>query len=174
MGEDIISIDQNIIEQVAELQALCLAEGVTIATAESCTGGLLAYVLTEPPGSSAVYRGGVSAYSNEVKSEVLGVPEEVIKNFGAVSQQVASSMAIQCRSICSADIGVSLTGVAGPGGGTDLKPIGTVWAGISYRDQEYAVNLKLTGSRTEIRKNAVHQALRLLYDTIKSDATNGD
>ncbi|MFI5200327.1 MAG: CinA family protein, partial [Candidatus Limnocylindrales bacterium] len=106
------------------LQAACLAAGLSVATAESCTGGLVAHELTEIPGSSGYFVGGIVAYADATKQTALGVPAELLERHGAVSAQVARAMAEGARLRLAADLGVAVTGVAGPGGGSDAKPVG--------------------------------------------------
>lgn len=103
----------------------------TLAVAESCTGGNLAHEITLNPGSSAYFKGGIVAYSNEIKSEILSVPEELLRNFGAVSQEVAEAMALGVRRSFHTDYSVATTGIAGPDGGSDEKPVGTVWIAVA-------------------------------------------
>ena len=105
--------------------------GKTLAVAESCTGGNIAHFITSNAGSSAYFKGGVVAYSNEIKNKLLYVPLDLIKDFGAVSQQVAESMALGARKILNADYAVATTGIAGPDGGSDEKPVGTVWIAVA-------------------------------------------
>ena len=117
-----------------ELADALLSRGLVCATAESCTGGLIGAALTTLPGSSRWYAGGVVAYANEVKTTLLGVPADVLAAHGAVSRPVAESMARGVRRATGADVGLSVTGVAGPGGGSADKPVGSVWLGWSLRD----------------------------------------
>jgi nicotinamide-nucleotide amidase len=138
-----------------------------VAVAESCTGGLLGARLTAIPGSSDVFLGGVLAYDNSVKTELLGVEPALLATHGAVSEQVAVAMAHGVRTRLSSDVGVSITGVAGPGGGTPEKPLGTVWIAIDGRAPR-AVGLRLIGDRTEIRQRAVQAALDLLRRQLQS------
>lgn len=118
-------------EAASRLQAACLARGVTVATAESCTGGLVSDAITDVPGSSGYFRGGVVAYSDEVKHRLLDVPEELLQRCGAVSAEVAVAMAEGARFRLGADLGLGVTGVAGPGGGSAAKPVGLVYVAVA-------------------------------------------
>lgn len=140
--------------------------GVTIATAESCTGGLVAGALTDVPGSSDVFLGGIVSYSNDVKIAELGVSPETLEAHGAVSSETASEMCRGARTALGADIAVATTGVAGPGGGTDEKPVGTVWYGICAGDQIYTVRRKRGNNRDVVRHHAVSKALDLVRRSI--------
>ena len=122
--------------------ALCRERGLTLATAESCTGGLVAARLTSVPGSSDVFLGGVVSYANEVKARALGVPEEVLREHGAVSAETAAAMAAGARARLGADVAVAVTGIAGPGGGTAEKPVGLVYLHASGPDGERAIGLR--------------------------------
>jgi nicotinamide-nucleotide amidase len=134
-------------------------KGYTIATAESCTGGLIAKRLTDVPGSSAYFLQGVVTYSNASKTALLGVPAEYIETQGAVSAEVAEAMAIGVKRLAGSTIGVSVTGVAGPGGGTDAKPVGLVYVGLADDVQVEAKSFNLFGERPEIRQRAAQAAL---------------
>ena len=112
------------------LQAICLAGGLSVVTAESCTGGLVAHELTEIPGSSAYFLGGVVAYADATKEAGLGVPAELLERHGAVSAQVARAMAEGARRRLGADLAVAVTGIAGPGGGSDAKPVGLTYIAL--------------------------------------------
>ena len=136
--------------------------GLTVATAESCTGGLLAARLTERPGSSAWVLGGVTAYANSAKEQLLDVPAEVLAEYGAVSPEVAVALAEGARARFGADIGVGITGVAGPGGGTPDKPVGTVHICVAGPDGTELRALRLPGSRTAVRERSVTRAMHLL------------
>jgi nicotinamide-nucleotide amidase len=140
----------------------CDARGLTIAVAESCTGGLLGARLTAISGSSSVVIGGVIAYSNGVKKGLLGVTTESLERHGAVSEEVASEMATGVRRRLGVDIGVSITGVAGPGGGTPDKPVGLVWMAVDVRGDVRTHGSRFIGDRAEIRFRATQAALDLV------------
>lgn len=148
------------------------ARGWSLATAESCTGGLLAQRYTARAGASATFRGAIVAYANEVKAKTLGVPHAVIEEHGAVSEAVARHMAIGACDALDADCSVSITGVAGPGGGSAEKPVGTVWIAVcapgSDREGRLVVARRhvLTGDREAVRVKAAQAALHLLYTTL--------
>jgi nicotinamide-nucleotide amidase len=139
-----------------------LTSGRTIATAESCTGGLLVARLTDRPGSSAYVLGGVTSYANEVKQEIVGVPAELIARVGAVSAEVAEAMATGVRARLGADVGVGITGVAGPDGGTADKPVGLVHLCVADADRTLPMRIVLPGNRADVRKRAVVVAMHLL------------
>ena len=145
------------------LVKLLCEKNKTIATAESCTGGLVSGSITAVPGSSKVFGFGVCTYANEAKMKLLGVKEETLKEFGAVSEQTAMEMADGVRKLSGSDIALSLTGIAGPGGGTDEKPVGLVYLGVSVGEKLYAKKMLLgqhaTRDREYIRKLAVKNAL---------------
>ena len=141
---------------------LCRERGLTLGTAESCSGGLVAARLTSVPGSSDVFPGAVVAYSNEVKARELGVPQTLLDEHGAVSAEVAKAMAEGARSRLGVDVAVSVTGVAGPGGGTEEKPVGLVFLHASGPDGELASRFDLPGSREAIRGRSAVAALHLV------------
>ncbi len=141
---------------------LLRARGLTLATAESCTGGLVAARLTDVPGASDVFVGSIVAYSNEVKAEQLGVPEDVLAEHGAVSEEVAAALARGARARLGADVAVAVTGVAGPGGGTAEKPVGLVFLHAAGPDGELARRLDFPGDRGTIRGRAAVAALHLV------------
>jgi nicotinamide-nucleotide amidase len=146
----------------AHVLALCRARGLRLAAAESCTGGLVAARLTGIPGASDVFVGGIVAYSNAVKETELCVPHEVLERHGAVSAETAASMARGVRERLGADVAVSVTGVAGPGGGTAAKPVGLVHLHATAPDGERAQQLVLPGDRDAVRQRATALALHLL------------
>ncbi|MGR7024641.1 competence/damage-inducible protein A [Geodermatophilus sp. URMC 62] len=137
-------------------------QGLTIATAESCTGGLLVARLIARPGSSAWVLGGITSYANSAKEQLVGVPGEVLAEFGAVSPQVALALAEGARARFGTDVGVGITGIAGPGGGTPDKPVGTVHLCVLGPAGQQARSVRLHGSRTAVRERSVVLALHLL------------
>jgi nicotinamide-nucleotide amidase len=152
-------------EDDADLAAVvidrCRALKLQLAVAESCTGGLLGERLTNIPGSSDVFLGGVIAYHNDLKKELLGVRAEDLERYGAVSEQVALQMASGIRERTGADVGVSVTGIAGPGGGTPEKPVGLVWIAV-HSSEAKARRFHVVGDRAEIRQRAVQAALEMV------------
>jgi nicotinamide-nucleotide amidase len=149
---------------------MCRARGLSIGVAESCTGGLLGARITAIPGSSDVMRGGVIAYENAVKRELLGVDARALLEYGAVSEQVVSQMAVGARRAANASVGLAITGVAGPGGGSDAKPVGTVWIAVDLQGDVQPRLLRLWGDRDEIRQRAAQWTLDLLRNVIPSVA----
>lgn len=167
MGAYVFGVDEDLLQCVTV--ELLAEKTMTLATAESCTGGKLSAALTDVPGSSAVYLGGWVTYANQQK-EALGVPSELIASEGAVSASVASAMAQAARQHSGADIAISTTGVAGPGGGTDAKPVGTVWFGLADADGARAWHAKLRGDRAMVRNRATMIALQMIrYAAIGED-----
>jgi nicotinamide-nucleotide amidase len=147
----------------ARLVALCRARSLTVATAESCTGGMIAAAITAIPGSSAVLDRGFVTYSNAAKTEMLGVPADLIEAVGAVSEAVAAEMARGAKHRAGTKIAVSVTGIAGPDGGSAEKPVGTVWFGLANQHGEVATSHALfAGDRSAIRAAAADYAINLL------------
>jgi nicotinamide-nucleotide amidase len=157
---DVIYAEDNA-DLAAVLLDRCRERGLTIAVAESCTGGLLGARLTATPGSSDVVLGGVVAYGNAVKTKLLGVSAQSIESDGAVSEPVVRAMAEAARAKTGASLGLSITGVAGPGGGTDEKPVGTVWIAVSLAGVTESRRLQLWGDRDEIRSRAAQAVMEL-------------
>lgn len=163
LGEFYFGEDDETLE--SSVGQLLKNRGATLALAESCTGGLLAKRLTDAPGSSAYFTEGLVTYSNEAKEHLLGVTHETLMEYGAVSEAVAKEMAEGARKISGSDYGLSVTGVAGPGGGTEEKPVGLVWLGLADADGTIAVDLDLSAwaaSREAIRERSANRALDLL------------
>jgi PncC family amidohydrolase len=155
---------------VERLQAICLERGVTVAAAESCTGGLISKAMTDVAGSSGYFRGAIVAYANGAKVLLLGVPEKQLAAHGAVSAQVARSMALGVRARMAVDLSVAVTGVSGPGGGSPAKPVGLTYiavadaAGVEVRRFEWA------GDRAANREAAAFAALELLLERLAAGA----
>lgn len=144
-------------------QALATS-GLTVAVAESCTGGMLGSMLTSVPGSSAYFLGGVIAYADSIKTGLLRVPPEVIWQHGAVSEECALLMAQGVCRLTGADMGISITGVAGPDGGTPAKPVGTVYVGLAAPGLKRAQRYSWSGDRTQNRVWSAEEALKTLID----------
>jgi len=151
------------------------ANNLFLATAESCTGGLLGHLITNMPGSSTYFLGGQITYSNQAKQLWLNVPAEILDTFGAVSRETVLAMANGIRRAFDVDVdfekivGFSISGIAGPTGGTPAKPIGTVWMAISTHICEHAYHFQFNGSREEIKLQAALQALDILSKDIKTE-----
>jgi nicotinamide-nucleotide amidase len=156
-------ISDALLEDAASLLAACRARGIRLATAESCTGGLIAAVLTAVAGSSDVVDRGFVTYSNEAKTELLGVPAELITAVGAVSEPVTQRMAEAALQRSHADITLAVTGIAGPGGGSTDKPVGLMWFSVAQRGQPvFSERQVLAGQRAAIRVAAVARAFALI------------
>lgn len=143
------------------------AAGRMLATAESCTGGMVAAALTDIPGSSAAFERGFVTYSNTAKSEMLGVDAALIAAHGAVSAEVAAAMAEGALAHSHATVAVSVTGVAGPDGGTTDKPVGLVWFGLASDRPTKTEHAQFQGDRAEIRRQSTERALRLLLEGLR-------
>ena len=149
---------------VSELQN----RGYTITTAESCTGGLLAGRILNVSGASAVYNEGHITYSNEAKERLLGVSHDTLEQYGAVSEQTAAEMALGAARVANANVGLSTTGIAGPGGGTPEKPVGLVYVGCCIHGDVTVKECRFTGNREENRNAAVEAVLELLIDELET------
>ncbi len=164
-GIDIPNLQYAVVEELKE-------KGLKVATAESCTGGMLSEFITSMPGSSTVFDCGVCSYANNVKSKLLGVRDSTLEKYGAVSEQTAAEMAAGIRAISGADIGVSTTGIAGPDGGTPEKPVGTVYIGIDSENDRRVIKLNLSGRRSDnerymVRYRSAQNALFAVLETIR-------
>lgn len=143
-------------------------KGLTLAVAESCSGGLLGHRITSVGGSSVYFLGGIIAYSNRVKMLVLGVDHSTLRKEGAVSEQVARQMALSVRGRFGADIGVGVTGIAGPGGGSDEKPVGLVYIGLAYGRKCVVKKFNFPGQqRNRVKELSCQKALTMLIDFLK-------
>jgi len=175
-SEDGSSIDDQVSALLRrDLGAGAAAATRSIATAESCTGGMLAARLTDPPGASDYFRGAVVAYANDVKVSEAGVPEELIARHGAVSREVAEALADGARTRLDADVGVGVTGVAGPGGGTPDKPVGLVWFSVAAGgDGHLTRSVNLPGGRADIRDRATTVAMHLIARALRGERDAAD
>lgn len=140
--------------------------GKTLATAESCTGGMIGQLLTGVSGASAVYKGGIISYTNEVKQNILGVDGELLQIRGAVSAPVAEAMAAGARKVLNADAAVSVTGLAGPGGDEFGNPVGTVFIGFASASHSQVQEFHFSGDRESVRRQAAEAALKLILKNI--------
>jgi nicotinamide-nucleotide amidase len=171
LGRWLFAEDERPVEELV-LEA-CRARGLSLAAAESCTGGLVAARLTSVPGASDVFAGGVVPYSNELKSALLGVPAELLERHGAVSAEAAAAMAEGARERLGADVAVAVTGIAGPGGGTPEKPVGLVHLHAGAPDGSRNLELRLPGDRGAVRGRATAAALHLVRDLLSQTHDEG-
>ncbi len=141
--------------------------GLRLAVAESCTGGLIGHLITNVPGSSTYYQGSVTAYAYEAKVRLLGVSWDTLERYGAVSKETVLEMARGVRRALAADLGLSVSGIAGPGGGTAEKPVGLVWIGLSSAEVDEAWQFNWPGNRRQVKEQSALQALQLLVDYLQ-------
>jgi nicotinamide-nucleotide amidase len=160
LGITVYGMEEESLEEVA--CRLLMEKNVSVATAESCTGGMLGEKITSISGISTCYHMGFITYSNEAKAELLGVSQETLKQYGAVSSQTAVEMADGVRRKANADIGISITGIAGPGGGSEEKPVGLVYIGMSTREKSWFKELHLVGNRERIRNMTTMNAFDMI------------
>ncbi|MCM8800449.1 MAG: CinA family protein [Candidatus Omnitrophica bacterium] len=151
---------------VKQVHKILLKKQKTIAVAESCSGGLLSKVLTDLPGSSRYFILGIVAYSNKAKINLLGIPSNILKHSQAVSKEVASLMAKKIRQIVNTDLGIGITGIAGPTGGTAKLPKGTVFIALETKNKKICKEFHFKGNRLEVRKKAVLNALSLIKNLL--------
>jgi len=152
-------------KQVEAMVGVMLTQrGWRLALAESCTGGLISHRITNIPGSSEYFLGSVIAYAYEAKVMLLGVNQETLDKYGAVSKETVLEMARGVRQVLGAEVGLSISGIAGPGGGTPEKPVGLTWIGLSMPDYENAWQRNWTGNRLKIKEQAAEEALKLLLN----------
>lgn len=152
-----------------KLGDLLTARNLTLAVAESCTGGLLGSTITDVPGSSAYFLGGIVAYSNTSKIEILGVPAQTIEKNGAVSERTAVCMAKGILNNFACEIGIGITGIAGPSGGSEQKPVGTVFIGVANELDELFREFTFKGTRQQIKEASVRAALELACEFLESE-----
>ena len=155
-----LSVEERLVQTLAEM-------GLTVSSAESCTGGMIASTIIDVVGASEVYNEGFITYSNEAKMKYLNVSEEALEKYGAVSYQTALEMAIGARSAAKSDIAVSVTGIAGPGGGTAEKPVGLVYIAIADKNGAEYRKLLLDGNRDEIRAKTCDCVFELIKERLK-------
>ncbi|MDP2940937.1 MAG: nicotinamide-nucleotide amidohydrolase family protein [Candidatus Omnitrophota bacterium] len=155
-----------------QIHALLIRNQLTLAVAESCTGGLLSKLLTDLPGSSRYFLLGIAAYSNSAKKKLLKIPVALLAKKGAVSQEAAAALAANIRGIANADLGIGITGIAGPEGGTARKPVGTVFISVANRRKVICEEFRFSGSRSAVRKKAALKAIELLKESIIEKRAN--
>ncbi len=157
---------QNTTDTLDQISEIFNKKGLTLATAESCTGGLLGHTITSVPGCSAWFLGGVISYSNDMKTDILNVFKETLIEYGAVSGETALEMAAGVRQCLKSEVSIAITGIAGPGGGTEEKPVGTVFLALDFSEKTGLApiikRLQLSGSRAAIKEQTVAEALTSL------------
>lgn len=163
--------DPLLFTQVAELSELLVLQKKKLVTAESCTGGLISALMTELAGSSKIFERGYITYSNAAKQTLLGVPLSILETQGAVSEVCAEAMARGALLNSRADIAVSVTGIAGPGGATPVKPVGLVYIGLASEEKSKAYEFRFSGSRSDIRAASCREAFRILIEALSSVQT---
>lgn len=139
-------------------------KGLSLALAESCTGGMIAETITNVAGASDIFYGSAVTYVNSAKEHILGVARETLEKHGAVSSECAEEMACGARRVYGADVAMSVTGIAGPGGGSEAKPVGTVWFGLATKDGEETFRRRFDGDRAAVRRQTVEEVLRRLAE----------
>ena len=158
--------DEPLSSLVARLHERCLARGVQLTTVESCTGGLVGHLITETPGSSRYYVGGFVTYSDQLKRDLVGVPAEVLAAHGAVSAQTAIAMAVGGRARTGADVGAAVTGIAGPDGGSEQKPVGLTYVAVADGTGTEVRRHVWSGSRTDNKRASAEALLGLILERI--------
>lgn len=171
LSSDPEDISTYIDKAASDVVKYLVEHGIKIAVAESCTGGILAGAITSIPGASEIFECGIVSYSERIKSQLLGLPMELIDDCGVVSETVALAMAQGVRLVSHADIGVGITGIAGPTGGSKEQPVGTVYVSVIYKEQSFTQNLRLYElgelSRRQIRLITCAYALEAICDAVK-------
>lgn len=156
-----IEIEEKLVQMLAEM-------GLSISTAESCTGGMLASRIIDISGASDVYSEGFITYSNEAKMKYLKVKDETLETHGAVSKETVLQMAYGCRKETGSEVALVTTGIAGPGGGTAEKPVGLVYIGCAYKDEVISREFRFVGDRYEIRRQAVDEAIAIAVEMLEN------
>ncbi len=162
-------MSESVSSLVEMLVSRLVAAGASVCTAESCTGGLIAKTFTDRAGSSDWFERGFVSYSNLAKSEMLGVPAGVIAEYGAVSEAVASAMAAGALRHSAAGYALAVTGVAGPGGGSADKPVGTIWIAVASANQQRAQRFRFEGNRSAVREATCVAAIEMLLELLDSE-----
>ena len=170
LGDIIYSDQDDTLESAAG--AILKANACTLSTAESCTGGMISSMITSVPGSSEYFLGAVTSYANSVKQNVLGVPAEIIEKYGAVSSECVAAMAEGVRKLTSSDYSVATSGIAGPGGGSEEKPVGTVWIGVSSKESTETFRLRFNSDRKRNIERFSSSALHILLSKLRKELTN--
>lgn len=155
---------ENLDELASRVIEIFRAKGLSLALAESCTGGMIAETVTNVAGASDIFYGSAVTYVNSAKEHILGVAHETLEKHGAVSSECAEEMACGARSVYGADVAMSVTGIAGPGGGSEAKPVGTVWFGLATKDGAETFRRRFDGDRAAVRRQTVEEVLRRLAE----------
>lgn len=166
-SEEVVAMEDKTVAQV--LGELLSERELTVACAESCTGGNIAHRIVQVPGSSAYFLGSVVSYSNDVKAEVLGVPRNEISKHGAVSKEVVEAMAKGAAKLMRTDCAIATSGIAGPDGGTKYKPVGTVWIAVKYGDQIVSECLHFSGDRNAVIEGATNHGMVMLINLLRNN-----
>ena len=155
---------ENLDELAARVIEIFREKGLSLALAESCTGGMIAETITNVAGASDIFYGSAVTYVNSAKEHILGVARETLEKHGAVSSECAEEMACGARRVYGADVAMSVTGIAGPGGGSEAKPVGTVWFGLAAKDDAETFRRRFDGDRAAVRRQTVEEVLRRLAE----------
>ena len=155
---------ENLDELASRVIEIFREKGLSLALAESCTGGMIAETITNVAGASDIFYGSAVTYVNSAKEHILGVARETLEKHGAVSSECAEEMACGARRVYGADVAMSVTGIAGPGGGSEAKPVGTVWFGLATKDGAETFRRRFAGDRAAVRRQTVEEVLRRLAE----------
>lgn len=155
---------ENLDELASHVIEIFREKGLSLALAESCTGGMIAETITNVAGASDIFYGSAVTYVNSAKEHILGVAHETLEKHGAVSSECAEEMACGARRVYGADVAMSVTGIAGPGGGSEAKPVGTVWFGLATKDGAETFRRRFDGDRAAVRRQTVEEVLRRLAE----------
>lgn len=155
---------ENLDELASRVIEIFREKGLSLAFAESCTGGMIAETITNVAGASDIFYGSAVTYVNSAKEHILGVTRETLEKHGAVSSECAEEMACGARRVYGADVAMSVTGIAGPGGGSEAKPVGTVWFGLATKDGAETFRRRFDGDRAAVRRQTVEEVLRRLAE----------